>query len=237
MPDLTGPRRLFYVTATIVLLAGICYCRSSKAHPLGSLTVDYDAPYEQMVQVVHDVANDGHILGTSMFAKDEDIPGAEIANKTTAFGKWAGNGTVIYKVRTGTLAPTHFIDSSDVGTLAVRYIVQPVDAKNSRVTIEAVFVEDGHRHRHLSDGSVETSELGSITQRIRTLQEQAREAEAAKRWSAEEHKIKDLERTLKEAQSQADAAKIQVQQLQARVDEMRKATYARVKGERMDKVD
>ena len=45
-----------------------------------------------------------------------------------------------------------------MGTVAVRYIVQPQGDKNSILRIDAVYVEDWKRTVHPSNGSVESSE-------------------------------------------------------------------------------
>ena len=50
-------------------------------------------------------------------------------------------GRVIYKVRTEALDPRNFKDSSDVGTLVVRYVVMPQGEKNTVLRIDALFGE------------------------------------------------------------------------------------------------
>jgi polyhydroxyalkanoate synthesis regulator phasin len=65
-------------------------------------------------------------------------------------------------VRTQALDPRNFKDSGDVGTLAVRYVVQPQGDKNTVLRIDAALVEDFRRTVHPSNGSVESSEYKDI---------------------------------------------------------------------------
>src|SRR5690348_11305912 len=74
-----------------------------------------------------------------------------------AFPPWTGQGKVLYKIRPHTLSPEHFYQSTDEGTVAVRYIVQPLTPSGTRLRIDAVFVEATLRKRHASNGRVEGS--------------------------------------------------------------------------------
>jgi len=80
--------------------------------------------------------------------------------------RWRGAGKVFYKVRQNALDPRNFKDSGDSGTLAVRYVVQHGDDKNTLLRIDAVFVDDFHRRAHPSDGSVESAEYKDIQEHI-----------------------------------------------------------------------
>jgi polyhydroxyalkanoate synthesis regulator phasin len=78
------------------------------------------------------------------------------------------------------LDPRNFKDSGDVGTLAVRYVLQPQGDKNTVLRIDAVFVEEFRRIAHASNGSVEGSEYKDIHDRLDALdvmKQQAAEAE------------------------------------------------------------
>src|SRR5208282_3144880 len=88
-----------------------------------------------------------------------------------------------YKVRLKALDPRNFKDGGDVGTLAVRYVVQAQGDKNTVLRIDAVFVEDFRRVSHPSNGSVESAEYKDIHDRLDALasmQEQTAEAEKEK---------------------------------------------------------
>ncbi len=70
--------------------------------------------------------------------------------------------SVFYKVRLKAIDPRNFKDSSDVGTLVVRYVVQAQGDKNTVLHIDARFVEDFRHIAHASNGSVESAEYKDI---------------------------------------------------------------------------
>ena len=98
-------------------------------------------PEAVVVQVVQDIAQNGIIRGTKEYNKDEYVGGAKPADSSGAFPDWTEGGKVFYKVRLQAIDPRNFKDGGDVGTLAVRYVVQPQDDKNTVLRIDAVFVE------------------------------------------------------------------------------------------------
>jgi len=130
-------------------------------------SIDVDAPYQTVLGVVNEVAHAGFITGTFEYKSDENLPGAEFLTKCDLFEPWSGPGTVVFKMRKRALAPSHFLNSNDVGTVAVRYIVQELGPNSTRLFIDAVFVENAGHHHHLSDGYVETSEFGAIAQKLK----------------------------------------------------------------------
>ena len=99
------------------------------------------------------------------------------------FPAWTEGGKVFYKVRKQALDPRNFKDSGDVGTLAVRYVVQPEGDKNTVLRIDALFVEDFRHSVHQSNGSVESSEYKDIQDRLTAVElvkKENAEAEEAK---------------------------------------------------------
>src|SRR5215469_7121235 len=132
-----------------------------------SFTIDVDKSYDEVVKVVEDVARGSIIRGTFEYAGDEQLEGAQFAENSHFFAPWSGGGKVFFKVRDKTLAPKHFINSNDVGTVAVRYVVQQNGPNSTRLTIDAVFVENGGHHSHPSDGYVETCEFAEIGKRLK----------------------------------------------------------------------
>ncbi len=131
-----------------------------------ALIVNVPFPEAQVEQVVQDVTQNGLIRGTKEYNKDQYISGAHPADSTHAFPAWTGAGKVFYKVRQQAIDPRNFKDSGDVGTVAVRYVLQPQGDKNTVLRIDAVFVEDFRKIVHLSDGSVEGSEYKDIRDRL-----------------------------------------------------------------------
>jgi polyhydroxyalkanoate synthesis regulator phasin len=73
-------------------------------------------------------------------------------------------------VRKQALDPRNFKNSGDVGTLAVRYVVQPQGDKNTVLRIDALFVEDFRHSVHQSNGSVESSEYKDIHDRLEAVE-------------------------------------------------------------------
>ena len=126
------------------------------------LIVNIPLPVEEVNQAVEDVAGNGIIRGTKEYNKDEYVTRAVAAKSTPVFGTWTNPGKVFYKVRKAAINPWNFKDSADVGTLAVRYVVQSQGEKNAVLRIDALFVEDFRRSVHQSNGSVESSEYKDI---------------------------------------------------------------------------
>ncbi len=148
------------------------------------LIVNIPLPEPEVAQVVADVAQNTIIHGTKEYNKDEYVAGAVAATSTPVFPAWTEGGKVFYKVRKQALDPRNFKASGDVGTLAVRYVVQPQGDKNTVLRIDALFVEDFRHSVHLSNGSVEGSEYNDIHDRLEAaelMKKENAEAEEAKR--------------------------------------------------------
>ncbi len=126
------------------------------------LIVNVPLPVDEVTQAVQDVAGNGIIRGTKEYNKDEYVKGAEAATATPVFPAWRDPGKVFYKVRKQALNPWNFKDSADVGTLAVRYVVEAQGEKNTVLRIDSLFVEEYRHSVHQSNGSVETSEYKDI---------------------------------------------------------------------------
>jgi polyhydroxyalkanoate synthesis regulator phasin len=145
------------------------------------LIVNIPMPEAEVAPVVEDVAQNTIIRGTKEYNKDEYITGAIAAASTPVFAAWMEGGKVFYKVRKQALDPLNFKNSGDVGTLAVRYVVQPEGDKNTVLRIDAVFVEDFRRSVHPSNGSVERSEYKDIHDRLEAVELMKKEAAEAVR--------------------------------------------------------
>jgi hypothetical protein len=135
-----------------------------------SLSIILDAPEGVVLKAVGDVAADGIIHGTYAYEKDQTFTGANISKTSTYYGKWTGPGKVFYKEHPDALAPRHFKQSADMGTVYVRYVVKEASATRTHIQIDAIFVEDGRKKAHPSDGTVETSEFKEIQDRVREVQ-------------------------------------------------------------------
>jgi polyhydroxyalkanoate synthesis regulator phasin len=156
----------------MLFLAALPLCaREKSATDYGAgLIVNVPFPEAEVVQAVQEIIQNGIIRGTKEYNKDEYITGANPATSTKVFPKWTENGKAFYKVRLKALDPRNFKDSSDLGTLAVRYVVQPQDEKHTVLRIDARFVEDFRHSAHPSNGSVESAEYKDIHDHLEALE-------------------------------------------------------------------
>jgi hypothetical protein len=144
------------------------------------LIVNIPLPESEVAQVVEDIAQNGVIRGTKEYNKDEYVTGAKAATSSRVFPAWNEGGKVFYKVREEALDPRNFKDGGDVGTLVVRYVVQPQGDKNTVLRIDALFEEEFRHITHQSNGSVESSEYKDIREHldaIEVMKQQTAEAE------------------------------------------------------------
>jgi hypothetical protein len=187
-PEPPKVRRIAMVVIVSVVALFIAALRLSAREKDGiqygaGLIISVPFPESEVSQVLQDVVQNGIIRGTKEYNKDEYVTGATAVDSTKVFPPWNEGGKVFYKVRLNALDPRNFKDSGDVGTLAVRYVVQPQGDKNSILRINAVFVEDFRRVSHASNGSVEGAEYKDIHDRleaIEAIKEETIEAEKAK---------------------------------------------------------
>lgn len=154
--------------------------------------VNVPFPEGEVAQVVQDVVQNGIIRGTKEYNKDEFIQGATPVSSTRIFPQWTEGGQVFYKVRFKALDPRNFKDSSDVGTLAVRYVLQPQGDHNTVLRIDARFVEDFRHVAHASNGSVESAEYKDIHDRLDALSVMKVQTLAAEKEKEERREGKSL---------------------------------------------
>jgi len=171
----TAALLLLSVTATAFPLHG----RKKNEHYGEGLIVNVPLPEPEVEEVVADVVQNSIIRGTKEYNKDEYVDKAAAATSTPVFPAWTGGGKVFYKVRREALDPRNFESSGDVGTLAVRYVLQPQGDKNTVLRINALFVEDFRRTVHQSNGSVESAEYEDIQVRLQAVELVKRETEEA----------------------------------------------------------
>jgi hypothetical protein len=150
--------------------------------PVGAGMVrEFAATTEEVRQAVLDQVKDQIIHGTKIFDKEPVLSGAEAVDSTPLFEPWTGAGDVYYKIRKNAIAPRHFLESADQGTIALRFVVIAVNQNRTRVRIDAVYVESAHHTVHISDGTVEKAEMQELKDRLEAAQEAAQEAADAKR--------------------------------------------------------
>ena len=166
-------------TLTILLRPVAGASRESLTTP--GLIREYPVSLNEIRQAVLAVVSDKIVHGTLVFDKEPILTGAEAVDSTSLFDSWEGPGEVYFKIRKNAIAPRHFLESGDQGTIAVRYVIIPVDANRTRVKIDALYQESGHRVVHASDGTVEKSEMKEIKDQLEALQEAAAQAADARR--------------------------------------------------------
>jgi hypothetical protein len=180
----------FFLVLNITLIPAEARIKKNAVHYGAGLIVNIPLPEPEVEEVVEDISQNGIIRGTKEYNKDEYVDKAVGTTSSTVFPKWTTGGKVSYKVRTSVLDPRNFKDSGDVGTLAVRYVVQPQGDKNTVLRIDALFVEDFRKTVHTSDGSVESAEYKDIQDRLAAVElvkkETADALEAKKEHAAKE---------------------------------------------------
>jgi len=242
-------KQLWVAPALFLLLCGMGHARTrEKAAP--SFTIEVDQPYSRVVAAVEDVARSSVIKGTFEYTGDDQLKGAQFEPSSRLFPVWTGAGKVFLKVRNRTLAPKHFIQSNDVGAVAVRYVVQENGANSTRLVIDAVFVENAGHHGHPSDGYVETCEFAEIGKRLkefdqqRTLRASGHEFAPSRESSSQLDKpvepvidssaTADIRRAIADQELQLAADTANLRQLEAQARKIRASEFVRINAERAE---
>lgn len=175
----------FFVLALVLvslLLAYPSLCAAKDRDvPTAGFVNEFTASFNDVLQIVTEVVQDQTIHGTYIYDKEPTLVGAVAVKSTPLFRPWKDEGQVFYKVRYNAIAPRHFRESADQGTIAVRYVISSISPERTRLRIDAVFVENSHRVVHASDGTVEASEYKVIQDRLHEVQSAEYEAAEAQR--------------------------------------------------------
>jgi hypothetical protein len=156
------------VATALLALAGLtAVALAATPDHTSGLSTALPMPYAAVVEAVRAVCADGVIRGTAQYESEATIDGAKESPSSALFPQWTGSGAAFYKTRPGAIAPSHFAGSKDRGAVTVRYVVAPGPAGETRVTIDAVFVEDTHHGRHPSQGFAEKAEFEEIANRLK----------------------------------------------------------------------
>jgi hypothetical protein len=190
--------------------------RADDRHDSPGYVFDLAAPESAVTSIVKDIATDPIVRGTYVYEKEKTLTGALPAASSSAFAPWQGPGHVFYKIRTDALSPRHFKNSSDIGTITVRYVVIPESTTHTRVRIDAVFVEEGGRKVHVSDGSVETAEFSAIQDAVEKYHRDEQEVA-----EAEKEREEEVTKSMLARQRQQEAANLEAAQDSARNLEIR----------------
>jgi hypothetical protein len=231
-------RKLSPRSLTIILLGGLYIALAVEPRPAqaaqqlrsSGFAGEFVASKVDVLQAVNEVLEDQIIHGTWIFDKDRTLMGATVETSTPLFPPWQGPGQAFYKIRKDAIAPRHFMDSADQGTIAVRYIVIPEQEGRTRVRIDAVYVENTHRTVHASDGTVESSEYKAIQEHLQAIQLDAQAAADMKRRRDSADLVKQtIIRRRDDEKTLLASAQSSVKDLQERVKDLRHELERRVK--------
>ncbi|MFY9561070.1 MAG: hypothetical protein WAQ52_12625 [Terriglobales bacterium] len=171
-----------------VSLGAICFLAAwvSPCRAEGGFNGSLEAPEAEVLKAVHLVVNDPVVYGTYSYEKEKQLKGAKPAASVNVFGDAPDEGKLFFKVAENVLAPRHFKETADLGTIYVRYIVQGTGPGTTAIRIDATYVEKNRRRQHPSDGTVEESEFQAIKDRLEKIQaeEKPPEQSAAERSGA-----------------------------------------------------
>ena len=133
-----------------------------------------EATEAEVLKAMDLAVNDPIVYGTYSYEKDRQLKGAIQADSAPVFGKVQDGGKVFFKVAENVLAPRHFKESADLGTIYVRYIVRGTGSGTTAIQIDAIYVEKNRRRQHRSDGTVEKSEFQAIRDRLQEIRAEAK---------------------------------------------------------------
>ena len=191
---------------------------------------EFNSSLGDVRQAVLAVQKDHIIHGTLVFDKEPILNGAEAVDRTPLFDAWQGEGEVYYKVRQNAVAPRHFLETGDQGTIAVRYVVIPVTEVRTRVKIDAVYVESARNRMHPSDGTVEKSEMKEVKDALESMQQAAQEAADVRRRELSAELVRQSYARQREDEStRLDKAQTSEKQLEQQVTELRHDVERRVR--------
>ena len=224
---------VFLRAASFSLLFFIATVRTSSAQkPLTTpgLAREFSYSLDEVRQAVINVQHDHIIHGTKVFEREPILTGAEDAKSSPLFVPWDEPGEVLFKIRRDSIAPRHFFEAADIGTIAVRYVVIPVTPERTRVKIDAVYVETAHKTVHASDGSVEKEEMKEIKDSLETSQQAAADAADARRRAQSAELVRQSYLRQREDESaRLDSLKQNEKGLEAEIVSLRHEVERRVK--------
>jgi uncharacterized small protein (DUF1192 family) len=214
------------LTASSVLASG----RGNDRAASPGFVKEFEATQADALQALHEVLEDQIIHGTLIFDKQPILTGAAVVESTPLFERWQGPGQVFYKIRKDAIAPRHFLESADQGTIAVRYVLSDAGNGRFRLRIDAIYVESTRRKWHPSDLTVETSEYKEFQDHLQAIQVAAQEAADAKRRLESAELVRQtVIRQREDETTRLAVAQSSVQDLEQRITTLRHELERRVK--------
>lgn len=177
-PEVTALFCCVLLVAAILLGQAAPVLAKSKSKPGSQIAsnIEVSASLADAIKAVQEVAADPIVYGTYVYERDKTLTGARPVEESSAFGNGQPQGKVFYKVVDDVIAPRHFKETEDSGTITVRYVVREISATSVAIRVDAVFVESAHRAVHASEGAVESAEFGQVQQHLNRIQARAKEA-------------------------------------------------------------
>ena len=208
--------------------------RDKKSDVPEGFEIYLKAPEATVIKAVQFVVEGDTIQGTWIYDTDKTVSGAVSETSSAYYGEYQGKGHVFYKVLHNALAPRHFKDAADVGTLTVRYVVEGVEPNKTRLQIDAAFVEDGNKKMHASDTTVETSEFADIQSHIVQIQkEEQQTAELAQRRKMLVE-TREAKKERSDELARLNESETSLTSLRQKVDELHHKIEVRVKSDPID---
>src|SRR5271155_118941 len=119
-----------FAVLALALIYGTAANPTSAAPPAQKTTdvpegfaIDLRASEADVLKAVEIVTQDTILHGTQVYSREDELTEAEAVTGSVYYGAWTEPGHAFYKVRKQALSPTHFKNSTDIGTITVRYVV------------------------------------------------------------------------------------------------------------------
>ena len=167
-----------FCVAVFIVSSPLPAAAKTKTKPVPAVNSNFEvtATLADAMKAVEEVASDPTLYGTYVYERDKILTGARQVDSSSAFGKDSPEGKTFYKVVDNVLAPRHFRDAEDSGTVTVRYLVRVVNPASVSIRVDAVFIESARRAVHTSEGAVESAEFGQVQQHLHRIQAHEKEA-------------------------------------------------------------
>ncbi|HXY00369.1 MAG TPA: hypothetical protein VEI54_05575 [Candidatus Limnocylindrales bacterium] len=227
-------RRVFWLLV-VAFSISLAHANGLQATPQKPLTTpglvrEFPAPLDAVREAVIAIQRDHILHGTLIFDKEPVLTGAEAVASSPLFEPWQNSGETYYKIRQQAIAPRHFLESADMGTIAVRYVIIPVTAERTRVKIDAVYVEAARKIFHASDGTVEKSEMKEVKEALDSMQQAAAEAADARRRTISAELVRQsYQRQRQDESTRLNNAQADAKRMEQEIVELRHELERRVK--------
>jgi len=223
--------RIFFYVLLLGVVPSISQSSSAKdKFDSPGFVKELEGSAQDVLEALNTDLQDQTIHGTYIFDKEPVLLGATVEQSSKLFPEWSGGGQIFYKVRTKAIAPRHFLESADQGTIVVRFVLTTLTPDRSRLRIDAIYVEDAHRTLHISDGTVEAAEFKVIRDRLLEIQAQEQEAaDLRRRRDSAELVHQTYLHQREDETTRLATAKAGTEDLQERVQKLRHEVDRRVK--------